>query len=108
MIYPRAARGIDRGGDAPEVLPRTRVAQSPVRRQRMSRRDGFLIPASRHPNGQTTIRTTSNNQRPTWLDLAHRELDHAVLNAYGRPHDLTGEQILERLLAPNLERAGKE
>ena len=27
-----------------------------------------------------------------------------MLGAYGRPHDLAGEEILERLLALNLER----
>ncbi len=47
------------------------------------------------------------SQRPTWLDLAHGRLDTAVLAAYGWPDDLTDEQILERLLALNLERAGK-
>ena len=31
--------------------------------------------------------------------------DPAVLDAYGWPHDLSDEQILERLLALNLERA---
>jgi hypothetical protein len=31
-----------------------------------------------------------------------------VLDAYGWPHDLTGEQILERLLALNLERAAQQ
>ncbi len=41
------------------------------------------------------------------LDDIHTALDHAVLDAYGWPHDLTDEQILERLLALNLERAGK-
>ncbi|MBN1581065.1 MAG: class I SAM-dependent DNA methyltransferase, partial [Anaerolineae bacterium] len=52
-------------------------------------------------------RTLTNlyNQRPTWLDLAHRKLDEAVLDAYGWPHDLTDDEILERLLALNLERA---
>ena len=52
-------------------------------------------------------RTLTNlyNQRPAWLDLAHQKLDRAVLDAYGWPHDLTDEQILERLLALNLERA---
>lgn len=39
--------------------------------------------------------------------LAHRRLDEAVFAAYGWPIDLTNEQILERLLALNLERAGK-
>lgn len=35
----------------------------------------------------------------------HTDLDHAVLRAYGWPTDATNEQILERLLALNLERA---
>ena len=41
-------------------------------------------------------------------DLAHKTLDHAVLDAYGWPHDITDEQILERLLVLNLERAASE
>jgi len=45
------------------------------------------------------------NERPTWLDLAHRKLDDAVAAAYGWPADLTDDAILERLLALNLERA---
>jgi hypothetical protein len=40
------------------------------------------------------------------LDLAHGKLDEAVLAAYGWPVDLGDEEILERLLALNLERAG--
>ena len=55
-------------------------------------------------------RTLTNlyNQRPTWLDLAHKRLDAAVAAAYGWPADLTDEQILEKLLALNLERAAEE
>lgn len=52
--------------------------------------------------------TNLYNEWPTWLDLAHKKLDNAVFDAYGWPHDLTEEQILERLLALNLELAGKE
>ena len=37
-----------------------------------------------------------------------RGWDTAVFDAYGWPHDLTDEQILERLLALNLERAGEK
>ena len=48
------------------------------------------------------------NKRPVWLDLAHQKLDAAVATAYGWPSDLTDEQILERLLALNLERAAEE
>ena len=39
------------------------------------------------------------------LDHIHTVLDHAVLDAYGWPHNLSDEQILEKLLALNLERA---
>lgn len=48
------------------------------------------------------------NERPAWLDLAHKKLDAAVAAAYGWPADLTDEQILENLLALNLERAAEE
>ncbi len=53
-------------------------------------------------------RTLTNlyNERPTWLDLAHRKLDEAVFAAYGWPADLSDDDLLARLLALNLERAG--
>jgi type II restriction/modification system DNA methylase subunit YeeA len=55
-------------------------------------------------------RTLTNlyNKPPAWLDLAHKKLDAAVAAAYGWPADLSDDQILERLLALNLERAAKE
>ena len=55
-------------------------------------------------------RTLTNlyNERPAWLDHAHKKLDAAVAAAYGLPADLTDEQILEKLLALNLERAAEE
>ena len=42
------------------------------------------------------------------MTLAHKKLDAAVAAAYGWPADLSDEQILERLLALNLERAAEE
>jgi hypothetical protein len=53
-------------------------------------------------------RTLTNlyNERPTWLDLAHCRLDDAVFAAYGWPADLSNNELLSRLLALNLERAG--
>ncbi len=55
-------------------------------------------------------RTLTNlyNERPAWLDLAHKKLDTAVAAAFSWPADLTDEQILEKLLALNLERAAEE
>jgi len=52
-------------------------------------------------------RTLTNlyNERPAWLDHAHRDLDAAVAAAYGWPADLTDEQILEQLFELNQARA---
>ncbi len=52
--------------------------------------------------------TSLYNERPVWLDLAHKKLDVAVAAAYGWSSDLSDEQILQRLLALNLERAAEE
>jgi len=56
------------------------------------------------PLNQRTL-TNLYNRRPDWLDLAHKQLDAAVFDAYGWPHDLSDDEILARLLALNLERA---
>ena len=55
-------------------------------------------------------RTLTNlyNQRPAWLDHAHRRLDEAALAAYGWPADLSDEDLLARLLELNLKRAAGE
>ncbi len=75
-------------------------------RELVEKRDRWLNPEGAMER-ELKKRTLTNlyNQRPTWLALAHQKLDEAVLDAYGWPHDLTDEQILERLLALNLERA---
>ncbi|HUY90253.1 MAG TPA: DNA methyltransferase [Pirellulales bacterium] len=55
-------------------------------------------------------RTLTNlyNQRPAWLDRAHRRLDEAVFAAYGWPADLAADELLARLLELNLQRAAAE
>ena len=70
-------------------------------------REGWLNPEGVSA-AELRRRTLTNlyNQRPTWLDNAHRRLDGAVSDAYGWPADLAEGEILERLLALNLERAG--
>ena len=72
------------------------------------KRDAWLNPAgaSEAELKQRTL-TALYNARPAWLDLAHRALDAAVLAAYGWPGDLSDDEILARLLALNLDRAGK-
>jgi hypothetical protein len=49
-----------------------------------------------------------HNERPARLANAHRELDAAVAEAYGWPADIGDEDALVRLLALNLERAGRQ
>jgi len=49
--------------------------------------------------------TTLYNERPAWLDLAHKRLDAAVFAAYGWDPGISDETLLEKLLALNLERA---
>jgi type II restriction/modification system DNA methylase subunit YeeA len=52
-------------------------------------------------------RTLTNlyNERPAWLDNAHREFDTAVASAYGWPTEISEEDALARLLDLNRERA---
>ena len=69
-----------------------------------------LLPRDRQCAEVLAKRTLTNlyNQRPTWLDLAHRRLDEAVGAAYRAARggdwsaDLPRAQILEQLLALNL------
>jgi hypothetical protein len=95
-------------GQEPQDDPRVQaIAQAA--KELVEQRDRWL-----NPEGATEAelkkRTLTNlyNQRPTWLDLAHKRLDAAVFDAYGWQHDLSDEDILSRLLALNLERAGSQ
>lgn len=45
------------------------------------------------------------NERPAWLDNAHRALDAAVAAAYGWPADISDDGALARLFALNQARA---
>jgi type II restriction/modification system DNA methylase subunit YeeA len=66
-----------------------------------------IVPVSPKAAAILKTRTLTNlyNQRPAWLDNAHRDLDAAVAAAYGWPADLAEDEALERLLALNLVRA---
>ncbi len=65
------------------------------------------VPADDAAAKKLAKRTLTNlyNERPTWLDLAHKRLDEAVFAAYGWPVDLSDDDLLARLLALNLDRA---
>jgi len=62
------------------------------------------------PESELKKRTLTNlyNERPTWLRNAHRKLDEAVFAAYGWDPGLSDEEVLAKLLALNLERAGQK
>jgi hypothetical protein len=92
-------------GKEPTGDPRIQAIVTAAR-ELVEKRDAWLNPPglSEKELKQRTL-TNLYNKRPTWLALAHEKLDTAVFVAYGWPHDLTDEQILERLLALNLERA---
>jgi hypothetical protein len=66
-----------------------------------------VVPASPEAAAIRKKRTLTNlyNERPAWLDHAHRDLDAAVAAAYGWPAGLAEEDALARLLALNRERA---
>lgn len=64
------------------------------------------VPKKEHET-KVRKRTLTNlyNERPTWLDNAHRKLDEAVQSAYGWPEVVTDDQILKKLLEMNLSRS---
>lgn len=66
-----------------------------------------IVPVSPDAAKLLQKRTLTNlyNERPAWLDHAHKALDAAVAAAYGWPTDLCDEEALARLFALNQERA---
>ena len=66
-----------------------------------------LTPKDEKAAADLKKRTLTNlyNQRPTWLDLAHKKLDAAVFAAYGWEPSMSDEDILAKLLELNLRRA---
>ncbi|MEW6354764.1 MAG: DNA methyltransferase [Planctomycetota bacterium] len=68
-----------------------------------------IVPRDEECARKLKKRTLTNlyNERPAWLDLAHKKLDEAVFAAYGWGSDLSDEEILERLLALNLDNSGQ-
>ena len=90
----------------PEPTPEAAEAVAGAARELNKLREGWLNP----PGADAAVlrqRTLTNlyNQRPTWLDRAHAQLDEAVHAVYGWPYPLGDEEILERLIALNLRRA---
>lgn len=75
--------------------------------------EGFpirMLPIDRAAESELRKRTltTLYNQRPTWLNNAHAELDSVVAAAYGWQEDISDDDALNRLLKLNLERAAAQ
>lgn len=68
-----------------------------------------IVPRDAECARELKKRTLTNlyNRRPAWLNMAHQQLDDAVFDAYGWKPGLSDDQILERLLALNLEHGSK-
>jgi type II restriction/modification system DNA methylase subunit YeeA len=66
-----------------------------------------IVPKDAECAKELKKRTLTNlyNQRPAWLDLAHKKLDAAVFAAYGWPESLSDDDLLAKLLELNLARA---
>jgi len=86
--------------------PWARYVHDPDNRGIGTVRYARLVPKDAHVF-DLAKRTLTNlyNERPTWLDLAHKALDEAVFDAYGWHPSMTDEQILAALLRLNLERS---
>ena len=67
------ARQIDASDDFADV---------PEEARGLIRRSAIMAMAARDPELKRRTLTNLYNERPTWLRLAHRELDRAVLGAY--------------------------
>lgn len=93
-------------GAEPTDDPRVQaIAQAAA--ELVTKRDAWLNPPGLDAQALAKRTLTAlYNQRPTWLDLLHKKLDAAVFAAYDWPAALSDEEILERLLALNLQRAG--
>ena len=75
-------------------------------RELVQKRNNWLNPDGASP-AELKQRTLTNlyNERPTWLDMAHRKLDAAVFAAYGWNASMSDEDILAHLLALNEQRS---
>jgi len=66
-----------------------------------------ILPVNEDAAKELKKRTLTNlyNEPPQWLIKAHQTLDNAVATAYGWETNLSDDEILERLLALNLQRS---
>ena len=90
----------------PDEVQRAAIAAAAARLNQL--REGWLnLPNATASELKKRTLTNLYNQRPTWLANDHAALDAAVAAAYGWSDGLSDVDILERLLALNLQRAAE-
>jgi type II restriction/modification system DNA methylase subunit YeeA len=94
-------------GDEPEDDSRIETIAEAARRLDELRRNWLNPEGASEAELKKRTLTNLYNARPSWLESAHERLDAAVFAAYGWPPDLSDEELLQNLLALNLERAGE-
>ena len=95
-------------GEQQEIIAAAAAVLNRLRENWLNPVDMFGNPSLTAPERRRRTLTNLYNQRPTWLANAHATLDAAVADAYGWPPDLPDAEVLERLLALNLERSAAE
>ncbi len=95
-------------GQEPKDDPRVK-AIAEAARELVQLRNKWLHPRGA-PEDELKKRTLTSlyNEKPAWLAHAHARLDAAVFAAYGWPANLTNQEILERLLQLNHQRAASQ
>jgi type II restriction/modification system DNA methylase subunit YeeA len=92
-------------GEEPEGDSRIKAIEEAARRLDDLRRNWLNPEGASETELKKRTLTNLYNARPTWLENVHKRLDDAVFTAYGWPSDLTDEEVLQNLLALNLERS---
>lgn len=89
----------------PKPTPEQREAIASKAQSLDALRQGWLNPPglTGDPLRERTL-TNLYNDRPTWLANAHRQLDDAVLDAYGWDREIKDDDLLAKLLTLNLSR----
>ena len=95
----------------PQPTPELRADIADAAKHLDTLRQGWLNPPPDDVSpSELRRRTLTNlyNDPPTWLRLAHENLDEAVSAAYGWPTDIADGDIIARLLELNLKREAVE
>ncbi len=93
---------------SPGPSPEQRDRVGEAARRLVELRDGWPNPPGLDPAdlGKRTL-TNLDSQRPTWLAIAHPDLNAPVVAACGWPSGLAGTEVPERLFRLHRERVAE-